>query len=141
MLKGIDMSIFRRISQEEIFVATQLLWLDKTVAEKVALDALNTLNRTRIRKVVFFNGKSSKYIIGGLFYLLGYRYNAVKKQRELADQLNTSDVTIRAAYRQWLKEFPDLFVDVIGKLAENKNNSIHYFMLLNFNQRAIQPIA
>ena len=139
MPKGISMSIFRRISQEEVTIAAQLIWSDKTIAKKVTLDALDTLNRTHKRNFVFFNGKSSKYIVGGLFYLLGYRYNALKKQRELADQLNTTDVTIRASYRQWLKEFPDLFVDVIGKLSENTNNSLHYYVLSNFDHRTIQP--
>ncbi len=133
------MSIFRRISQEEVSIAAQLIWSDKTVANKVTSDALETINRTHKRRFVFFNGKSSKNVVGGLFYLLGYRYNDVKKQRELADQLNTTDVTIRASYRQWLKEFPDLFNDVIGKLAENKNTSLHYYMHLNFNPKVIQP--
>ena len=85
---------------------------------------------------MFFNGKSSKFIVGGLFYLLGFRHNAIKKQRELADRLETNDVTIRVAYRQLLKEFPDLFLDIMGKFAED--DSLRFFVFLDLKQNALQ---
>ena len=71
--------------------------------------------------------------MGGLFYLLGFRYNDVKKQIELACKLGTTDVTIRKSYREWLVSFPDLFADVIGKLAQHE--SLRYFVLLDLKQK------
>jgi hypothetical protein len=57
----------------------------------------------------------------------------VKRQRELAWRLGTSDVTIRTSYRQWLQEFPDLFSDVIAKFAQDKE--LRYFVLLNLKPK------
>ncbi len=68
---------------------------------------------------------------------MSYRYDSVKKQRELADRLGTSDVSIRTNYRQWLEEFPDLFLDVIGKFATD--GSLRYYVLLNLKPRIAQP--
>jgi hypothetical protein len=57
----------------------------------------------------------------------------VKKQIELACKIGTTDVTIRKYYRQWLISFPDLFGDVIGKLAQHE--SLKYFVLLDLKQK------
>jgi hypothetical protein len=38
---------------------------------------------------------------------------------KLAEKLDTTDVTIRVSYRKWLEEFPDLFSDVVDKIAGN----------------------
>ncbi len=130
-------SIFKRISPEEISAAAHLIWKNPTTADKIALNAIQTINQTHKRKFAFYNGKKSRTLVGGLFYLLGYRYNAVKKQRELAWKLGTSDVTVRASYREWLAEFPDLFVDVIGKFAQD--NNLRYFVLLNLQRSALHP--
>ncbi|MCW4009389.1 MAG: hypothetical protein NWF05_02055 [Candidatus Bathyarchaeota archaeon] len=113
------MSILRRIPLKEISVAASTVWSDKATASKVALDADEIISRTYKRKFAFFTGKSSKCLVSGLFYILGFRYDAVVKQRALADKMGTSDVTIRASYKQWLETFPDLFLDVLGKLAQN----------------------
>jgi len=100
------------------------------------LDACKIINQIGKRKRGFFNGKSAKRIIGGLFYLLSFRHDAIKKQRDLADQLGTNDVTIRASYRQLLKEFPDLFMDIVGKFAAD--DSLRYFVFLDLKQNALQ---
>jgi hypothetical protein len=64
--------------------------------------------------------------VGGLFYLLGFRHNDPKKQREIAIVLQITEVSIRSAYKHWLKEFPDLFQDVTKKLADQKPRRNHY---------------
>jgi hypothetical protein len=38
---------------------------------------------------------------------------------ELANRLGTTDVTVRASYRDWLETFPELFKDIVAKLSEN----------------------
>jgi transcription initiation factor TFIIIB Brf1 subunit/transcription initiation factor TFIIB len=95
------------------------------MAEKIASSALEIITIANKSNFAFFSGKSSRGLVGGLFYLLGFRYDAVKKQKELAGQLGTTDVTIRASYRKWLEEFPDLFSDVIDKIANS--NKLGYF--------------
>jgi transcription initiation factor TFIIIB Brf1 subunit/transcription initiation factor TFIIB len=92
-------------------------------AEKIAADALEIITNAHKSKFAFFSGKSSRGLLGGLFYLLGFRYDAEKKQKELAEKLGTTDVTIRASYRKWLEEFPELFADVNDKITNNNNHS------------------
>jgi transcription initiation factor TFIIIB Brf1 subunit/transcription initiation factor TFIIB len=128
-------TIPKRLEIEEIITTAQTIWPNKALSKKIAFDALELLSQTYARKFVFYNGKSAKHLIGGLFYLLGYRYNAVKKQRELADILGTSDVTIRKAYRGWLETFPDLFLDVIAKFMDD--NEMKYYVLLDLKPKMV----
>jgi len=133
------MSTLNRIKINEVTEAAQAIWPQKDVSEKIGSEAVKILNQTYKRKFVFFNGKSYRFLVGGLFYLLGYRYNAVRKQRELASMLGTSDVTIRKAYRSWLETFPDLFLDVIAKLAADKE--LRYYVLLDLKPALLQAEA
>jgi hypothetical protein len=100
------------------------------------LETVQIINQTYNRKFTFFSGKSSKCLVGGLFYLLGYRHDAIKNQNELADYLGTSDVSIRVSYRKWLEAFPDLFLDVIGKFAAN--SALRVFVLIDLKQSLLQ---
>ena len=130
------MSILKRIPFEEVLAAAHTVWADKSTAVKIALETVEIISRVYKRKFMFINGKSSKGLVGGLFYLLGYRHSVVKKQYEIADKLGTTDVTIRNSYRQWLMEFPDLFLDVIAKFA--KDDNLRYFVLLDLEQKRLQ---
>ena len=126
------MSVLRRIPVDEVSVVAHNIWMDKLVANAIASEASQIINQAYARKFAFFNGKSSKCLVGGLFYLLGFRYDAIKKQNELADQLGTTDVTIRISYRKWLETFPDLFLDVINKFGSNKD--LRYYVLLDLKE-------
>jgi transcription initiation factor TFIIIB Brf1 subunit/transcription initiation factor TFIIB len=97
----------------------QTIWSNQVMAEKIGLNALETVTLASKEKFGFFTGKSTKGLLGGLFYLLGFRHGAKRTQKELARLLRTTDVTIRVSYRKWLEEFPDLFSDVVCKRAEN----------------------
>jgi hypothetical protein len=119
-LVDITLSILDRLSSE-VAVAAKTVWSDRVIAEKIASSALEIITNANKSKFAFFSGKSSRGLIGGLFYLLGFRYDAEKKQKELAEKLGTTDVTIRASYRKWLEEFPDLFADVNDKIANNSS--------------------
>lgn len=125
------MSSLRRIPPDEVSAAAHTIWSDESIADAISSETVQLINQTYTRKFAFFNGKSSKYLVGGLFYLLGYRHDAIKKQRELADQFGTTDVTIRASYRKWLQTFPDLFLDVIAKFAADRD--LRCFVLLELN--------
>ncbi len=108
--------ILSRIGQEDILSFAQKIWHNQnSMATKMASEAINAICETYQTDPTFFSGKSAKGIVGGLFYLLGRRYNSVKTQKEVAQSLNATDMTIRASYREWVKEFPELFQDVNGK--------------------------
>jgi hypothetical protein len=118
------LSIIDRLSSE-VIAAAKTVWSDQVTAEKIASSALEIIADADKSKFAFFSGKSYRGLIGGLFYLLGFRYDAEKKQKELAERLGTTDVTIRASYRKWLEDFPDLFADVNDKIANNSNLGYH----------------
>jgi len=105
---------------QEIMECTHLLWTNKETAREIATQAVEIINQVCKRKFSFCNGKSSRCLLGGLFYLLGIRYDDPKKQREIAIALQITDVSIRSSYKKWLKEFPDLFQDVKAKLADQE---------------------
>ena len=130
------MDILRRLSPEEVAVAARTIWPNQLIANAISDETVGIIVKTHKRKFSFFNGKTSRGIVGGLFYLLGYKYDSVKNQKELADRLGTSDVTIRSSYRNWLEEFPDLFQDVIGKLAKDQN--LRWYVLVDL-RRKISP--
>jgi transcription initiation factor TFIIIB Brf1 subunit/transcription initiation factor TFIIB len=129
------MSLLKRIPVKQIETAAHLIWSETSIADKVALDAAKIINQAYMGKTVFFNGKSAKCIISGLFYILGYRYNCIKKQNELAAKLGTNEVTIRTSYRRWLETFPELFSDVISKFATDSN--LRFFVLLKMKQISV----
>ena len=127
--------IFQRIPVEEVKAAAHTVWVDSEIADQIALETIQIINKTYNRKFSFFNGKKSKSLVGGLFYLLSYRYDAIKKQMELADKLGTSDVSIRISYRLWLETFPDLFMDIIGKFSMDKD--LRSYILLTFKKNVV----
>jgi transcription initiation factor TFIIIB Brf1 subunit/transcription initiation factor TFIIB len=112
------LSILHRITPEEITNAAKAVWQEQATAEKIALETLEIMTKASKQKFSFFNGKTSKSLVGGLFYILGYKHDAAKTQKELAAKLHTTDTTIRHSARKWLQEFSELFPDVINKLAE-----------------------
>jgi endonuclease III-like uncharacterized protein len=125
-----------RITPDEIKIAAKTIWSNSVISKVIGEETVDTLLLAQKRKPSFFAGKTSRGLVGGLFYLLGYKYDSAKNQKELADRLCTSDVTIRASYRNWLKEFPDVFQDVVVKLAQDQN--IRWYMLVDYRQKTYQ---
>jgi hypothetical protein len=133
------MSLLNRIPIEEVLAAAHLLWADKAFADKMAFEAVHIINQTYKRKFAFYNGKKSRCLVGGLFYLLGYRFDRVKSQNELADCLGTTDISVRISYRKWLEMFPDLFTDVIGKMSAHKD--LRYFIWIDLKKSMLKSEA
>jgi transcription initiation factor TFIIIB Brf1 subunit/transcription initiation factor TFIIB len=127
------LSILNRISPEEIAIAAKTIWSNHLIAKAIGEETIDIIMKTHTRKFSFFNGKTSRGLVGGLFYLLGYKYDSTKNQKELAYSLGTSDVTIRASYRGWLEEFPDLFQDVMGKLVNDQN--LRWYVLVDLRRK------
>jgi hypothetical protein len=110
------MILLRRITCEEVLAAARCVWLNQETADEIAADALKILAKASIINLRFFNGKAPKCFVGGLFYLLGYRYNAQMTQKEIADMLCTTEVSIRKSYKKWLNQFPQIFADIKMKM-------------------------
>jgi hypothetical protein len=91
-----------RIGKEEILSYAQKIWpgQDKVAAE-IAAEALVIIREKYETEPTFFSGKSTRRLVGGLFYLLGQRYGNLKTQRQIAVSLNTTEVTMRASCREW----------------------------------------
>ena len=96
-------------------LAARTIWNPET-ADDIAANALQVLvNASRIN-LRFFNGKTSASLLGGLFYILGYRYYAIRTQHQIAEKLGTSEASVRKSCKNWFKTFPFLFTDVTGKI-------------------------
>ncbi len=134
--KVIPLNMLRRISPKEITIAARRLWQDPLVAETIDRETVDLITKIQKHNLSFFSGKTSRGLVGGLFYLLGYRHDSVKNQKEIADLLGTSDVTIRSSYRNWLEEFPDLFQDIVGKLALDQN--LRWYVITDYRRRISQ---
>lgn len=104
------------ITPEKVNSYASIIWLDELLAEKIASETVEIIVKASKQDITFFNRKSVKSIIGGLFYLLGLKYGAFRAQREIADKLTISDVTVRETYKQWLTSFSDFFKDEIFQL-------------------------
>jgi transcription initiation factor TFIIIB Brf1 subunit/transcription initiation factor TFIIB len=95
-------NILNRIGKEEILPLAQKIWQGQNeVATEIASEALAIIREKYEIDPTFFSGKRAKGIVGGLFYLLGHRCGNLRTQRQIALNLNTTEVTIRASCREW----------------------------------------
>jgi transcription initiation factor TFIIIB Brf1 subunit/transcription initiation factor TFIIB len=98
-----------RLSSKKVLSYASKVWQgQQLIVESIAAETSQIIKSVNKRSPIFFSGKSEKRILSGIFYLLGTK-KAKKTQREIARSLNTNDVTVRASYRDWLENFPDLF--------------------------------
>ncbi len=94
------------LEKKDMLLFAQKTWQDQqSVARSMASEALNAIYETYQTNPAFFSGRSAKGIVGGLFYLLGHCDGNVKTQKEIARSLGTTEMTIRASYRTWMKPF------------------------------------
>ena len=113
-------TILTQKPHETTLLAARAVWVNQETADAIASNAVQILAQASKANPRFFYGKTSKCVLGGLFYLLGYRFNATKTQREIADLLCTTEVSVRKLYKSWLNEFPQLFTDAKVKTSKNR---------------------
>ena len=87
--------ISERISPEIIMAAAKAVWLNKEVSDCIGSAAIQILHDASRINLKSFSGKIPKCIVSGLFYLLGYQYNVGVTQKEIADILCTTEVSVR----------------------------------------------
>jgi transcription initiation factor TFIIIB Brf1 subunit/transcription initiation factor TFIIB len=98
-----------RIPDKYITAFANKVWQDQPkTAETIAREASKTVNMAYRRNSVFFSGKSKRGVVAGLFYCLGLSLGSFKTQRQIAQSLKTTEMTVRASSRDWQKQFPDL---------------------------------
>jgi len=123
-----------RFSRSQVLSYSSMVWEDKQpIAKLIAAETSRIIQTVNKRRPTFFSGKSEKGLLSGIFYLLSLKNKAMKTQREIARSLKTTDVTVRASYRKWLQEFPDLFSDLRATFAEDENKSL--FIPSNLGKR------
>jgi hypothetical protein len=96
-------------------LAARAVWVEEQIADGIAANALHILDDTSKLNPIFFCGKAPKCILGGLFYILGFRFKSVKTQKEIADFLCTTEVSVARSYKTWLEKFPQYFTDVSNR--------------------------
>lgn len=98
-----------RLSSAKVLSYASKVWEDKLVAKLIAAETSKIIKTVYRKKSVFFSGKSARRVLSGIFYLLGRKNKAKKTQKEIARSLNTTDVTVRDSYREWIGTFPNFF--------------------------------
>ena len=116
--KNSPLNVPDRLSINEIKKFSEKLWQNQTIAEKISSDVFEILTQVSEQNCSFFAGKSTKGLISGLFYLLGFKYKVSPTQKEIASLLGTSDVTVRVSYRIWLQGFPHLFSEITRRIED-----------------------
>jgi len=111
-------SLIRHLSLVDALTAAYQICDDGQVAIKMVTHATAILKEAHETDPRFFNGKTTRSTIGGLFYLLGFRLYTHAHQKKIAYVLGTSDTSIRESYRRWLKTFPNAFADVTERLPK-----------------------
>jgi hypothetical protein len=102
--------ISRRLNSDAILACSLSTWKgQEQIAKSVATDAMTIICQAYERKPAFLGSKSKKWILGGLFYLLGRKYGAPRTQKQIARCLDTNEMTIRDSYRNWLRDFPEFW--------------------------------
>ncbi len=109
-------TILMRISCEDTMSAARSIWVSRETADVVGANAFQILVRASDANIRFFSGKASKSLLGGLFYLLGHRFNAEMTQKQIAMQLGISEVSVRRSYKDWLNMYPYFFMDLASKM-------------------------
>jgi len=71
------------------------VWTDREIARAVASDTSLIIKKCYETDPTFLCGKSSRVVLGGLFYLLGVRYKSPVTYRILAERLGATEFTLR----------------------------------------------
>lgn len=100
--------ISRRLSHDDALYWANKTWEDqRQVVESMASKAIRLVFEAYEENPAFFGSRSRKWILGGLFYLLGQRNGVARTQKQIAKSLDTNEMTIRTSYREWLAQFPE----------------------------------
>lgn len=101
---------FARLTSAQVMSYASKVWgPQQSVSTLITAETVQIIHFVKNRKHVFFSGKSEKGILSGIFYLLAMKNRIPITQRQIARRLSTTDVTVRASYRDWIENFPEFF--------------------------------
>jgi transcription initiation factor TFIIIB Brf1 subunit/transcription initiation factor TFIIB len=110
----------RQLNHTDILNHTSKIWEEQEpTAHAIASETARIINEAIEKAPSFFWGKSRKWILGGLFYLLGRRIGVAKTQKQIARCLDTDEMTIRDSYREWLGHFPEFWFETTARPKES----------------------
>jgi hypothetical protein len=111
--------VLRRLDRADILSYASDLWRAQgSIAQAIASETVRIIHLAYTKAPSFFEDKNRKWILGGLFYLLGRRMSAGKTQKQIARCLGTSEMTIRKSYKKWLGSFPEFWPEATMHLQE-----------------------
>jgi hypothetical protein len=101
---------YKRLSHSQIMSHASKIWgPQRSETILITGETAEIINIVKKRKNGFFSGKSEKSILSGIFYLLAIKNRILITQRQIARRLDTTDVTVRASYHDWIDNFPEFF--------------------------------
>ena len=109
----------RRLGVVDVLNYSSKIWKGQEhLAEMVTTETVRILRKAHEKEPTFFQDKNKKWVLGGLFYLIGRKMNVTKTQKHIARCLNTSGATIRNSYLEWLRHFPEFWPEATTHLEE-----------------------
>ena len=107
-----------RITPKQLAKAIHTLSFPEEKKHDVLLEAISLVEKAYEKKPPFFCGKGAYRIIGGLLYLLSFKYCKTHLSlRRVAADLDylskiktTNEVTIRLGQHDWRKLLPEIIV-------------------------------
>jgi len=99
----------RITSAKTLKLAHQVWSENQRIARKIGLKASNIIQDAYLTNPIFFCGQSSKATVSGLFWLLGFQFEAAKSMKDISFEVGITETTVKRSYRRWLSNFPKLF--------------------------------
>jgi hypothetical protein len=117
--KSRNNDVLRRLNRIDVLNYASKIWEgQEPTAQPIASETVRIINEANEKAPSFFWGKSRKWILSGLFYLLGRRIGVAKTQKQIARCLDTNETTVRDSYRRWLGHFPEFWPETTAHLKE-----------------------
>jgi transcription initiation factor TFIIIB Brf1 subunit/transcription initiation factor TFIIB len=100
----------RRLTLIDVLNYASRIWKgQELVAKTITSETVRIIREAHEKEPSFFWDKSRKWLLGGLFYLIGKKTNVPKTQKQIAKCLGTDEIMIRDSYREWLVHFPEFW--------------------------------
>ena len=114
----------RRLTLIDVLNYASKIWKgQELVAKTITSETVTIIREAHEKGPSFFRGKSRKWLLGGLFYLIGKKINVPKTQKQMAKCLGTDEITIRDSYQEWLMHFPEFWPETNAHQKERHSET------------------
>jgi transcription initiation factor TFIIIB Brf1 subunit/transcription initiation factor TFIIB len=95
-------NVLKRPDRTAILSYASRIWEgQESIARAMTSEAVRIISEAYEKTPSFFCGRSRKWVLGGLFYLLGQKRKEPKTQKQIARILDTNETTVRNSYQNW----------------------------------------